>query len=81
MKASSTQVVRSRRELVSTGSGWMDAEPEIAALKPDLYVVNEDGDRPEKREFCRDHDLEYRVLKRTPKEGLAPRSSTVLRGF
>lgn len=69
------------RALVSSGSGWMDAEPEIAALKPDLYVVNEEGDRPEKREFCRDHDLEYRVLKRTPKEGLSPRSSTVLRGF
>jgi cytidyltransferase-like protein len=70
-----------RGAMISTGSGWMDAEPEIESLKPDLYVVNEDGDRPEKRAFCRDHDLEYRVLKRTPKEGLAPRSSTDLRGF
>lgn len=67
--------------MVSSGSGWMDAEPEILSLKPDLYVVNEDGDQPEKRAFCRDHDLGYRVLERTPKDGLAPRSSTVLRGF
>ena len=67
--------------LVSTGSGWMDAEPEILALKPDLYVVNEDGDKPEKRAFCRQHDMAYLVLKRIPREGLAPRSSTVLRGY
>jgi cytidyltransferase-like protein len=67
--------------LVSTGSGWLDAEPEIRALKPDLYIVNEDGDRPEKREFCRQHDMAYLVLKRIPREGLAPRSSTVLRRF
>jgi cytidyltransferase-like protein len=67
--------------LVSTGSGWMDAEPEILALKPGLYVVNEDGDKPEKRAFCRQHDMAYLVLKRIPREGLAPRSSTVLRRF
>ena len=67
--------------LVSTGSGWMDAEPEILALKPDLYVVNEDGDKPDKRAFCRQHDMAYLVLKRIPREGLAPRSSTVLRGY
>ncbi|MEE9307724.1 MAG: cytidyltransferase, partial [Spirochaetia bacterium] len=67
------------RAMVSTGSGWMDAEPEILALQPDLYVVNEDGDKPEKRAFCRQHDLEYLVLKRTPKDGLMRRSSTELR--
>ena len=39
--------------LVSSGSGWMDAEPEIADIRPTYYVVNEDGDQPEKREFCR----------------------------
>lgn len=67
------------RAMVSTGSGWMDAEPEILALQPDLYVVNEDGDKPEKRAFCRQHNLEYLVLKRTPKDGLMRRSSTELR--
>lgn len=67
--------------LISSGHGWMDAEPEIERLKPDMYAVNEDGDKPEKRRFCEEHGLRYVVLKRTPKEGLRPRSSTVLRGF
>jgi len=67
--------------LVSSGSGWMDAEPEIAKIKPDMYAVNEDGDKPEKREFCEKHGLQYVVLKRTPKEGLPKRMSTNLRGF
>ena len=43
------------RALVSSGSGWMDAEPEIAAIGAQVYAVNEDGDKPEKREFCRAH--------------------------
>ena len=66
---------------VSTGSGWMDAEPEIGVLKPNIYAVNEDGDKREKREFCEKHGLQYLILKRTPKEGLPPRNSTDLRGF
>jgi len=67
--------------LVTTGWGWLDAEPEIVRLKPDIYLVNEDGDKPEKREFCATHGLQYVVLKRTPKEGLPRRSSTDLRGY
>ena len=67
--------------LISSGNGWMDAAPEIAVLKPDIYAVNEDGDKPEKRVFCEEHGLEYVVLKRAPKEGLPHRESTVLRGF
>ena len=56
--------------LVSSGSGWMDAEPEIAAIGATHYVVNEDGDQPEKREFCRAHGIEYVVLQRVPHAGL-----------
>jgi cytidyltransferase-like protein len=70
-----------RQALISTGHGWMDAEPEIALLKPHIYVVNEDGDQPEKRAFCASHAIEYVVLKRIPKEGLPKRESTDLRGF
>ena len=69
------------RCLVSSGSGWMDAEPEIAWIRPTHYVVNEDGDQPEKREFCREHGIEYVVLERLPHAGLPARSSTSLRGF
>lgn len=67
--------------LISTGMGWLDAAPEIERIKPDIYAVNEDGDRLEKREFCAECGIQYLVLKRTPKEGLTRRSSTSLRGF
>ncbi len=70
-----------KQALITSGQGWMDAAPDIERLKPDIYAVNEDGDRPEKRAFCQEHDLQYVVLKRTPKEGLPKRESTVLRGF
>ena len=69
------------RALVSTGTGWMDAEPEIALIQPDRYAVNEDGDKLEKRAFCRKHGIEYVVMRRSPKAGLPRRASTDLRGF
>lgn len=76
------QAMRSvHQALISTGWGWMDAEPEIERLRPDIYLVNEDGDKPEKRAFCVEHGLEYIVLRRLPKAGLPPRASTHLRGF
>ncbi len=67
--------------LISSGHGWMDAEPEIELVRPHIYAVNEDGDKPEKRRFCAEHGLEYVVLKRMPAPGLAARSSSELRGF
>jgi cytidyltransferase-like protein len=70
-----------KRALISSGSGWMDAAPEIARIKPDFYVVNEDGDVPEKRNFCVARGIQYVVLKRKPKEGLPKRQSVDLRGF
>jgi len=70
-----------KQALVSSGAGWMDAEPEIALVRPHIYAVNEDGDKPEKRAFCATHGLEYVVLTRTPRDGLAARSSTQLRGY
>ena len=70
-----------KQALVSSGSGWLDAEPEIKVIQPDIYAVNEDGDKPEKRAFCEKHGLEYVVLKRMPAAGLPRRESTRLRGF
>lgn len=69
------------RCLVASGKGWLDAEPEIKALEIQRYVVNEDGDKPEKKLYCEAAGIEYIVLKRTPKEGLPRRSSTDLRGY
>jgi cytidyltransferase-like protein len=70
-----------KQALVSSGEGWLDAEPEIKRLKPDVYVVNEDGDKGGKRDYCTQNGIEYLVLKRTPVPGLPKRSSTDLRGF
>jgi cytidyltransferase-like protein len=67
--------------LVSSGEGWLDADPEIRRLKADIYAVNEDGDKGGKREYCEKLGLQYLVLKRTPAPGLPRRSSTDLRGF
>jgi cytidyltransferase-like protein len=70
-----------KQAIIATGSGWMDAEPEFLKIKPDIYAVNEDGDKPVKAEFCQKHGIEYKVLKRAPKQGLPRRQSTALRGF
>ena len=67
--------------VITKGMGWMDAAPNIEEIRPDIYAVNDDGDVPEKAAFCAEHDLDYVVLKRRPKEGLERRSSTALRGF
>jgi cytidyltransferase-like protein len=67
--------------LISSGYGWLDADPEIQRLKPDIYAVNEDGDKGGKREYCAQRGIQYLVLKRLPAPGLPGRSSTELRGF
>ena len=51
-------------DILGIGPG---AEPEVIKLRPDIYLVNEDGDRTEKQAFCRQHGLEYVVLKRLPR--------------
>ena len=66
---------------IASGSGYLDVEPDIDRIRPDIYLVNQDGDRPEKREFCRTHGLQYLVLQRLPADGLPARQSTRLRGF
>jgi cytidyltransferase-like protein len=70
-----------RQAMISSGSGWLDADPEIQVLKPDIYAVNKDGDQGGKREYCRANGIRYLVLHRTPARGLPRRTSTALRGF
>ena len=64
---------------INAGSGIMDFIPTVDFLKPDILVVNEDGDSKEKRQFCESRGIEYIVLKRTPSEGLEAHSSTALK--
>jgi cytidyltransferase-like protein len=70
-----------KQALISSGDGWLDADPEIRKLRPDIYAVNEDGDVGGKRDYCNGLGIEYRVFKRTPAAGLPARTSTALRGF
>ena len=67
--------------LISSGNGWLDADREIRTLQPDIYAVNEDGDKGGKREYCAKLGIQYLVLKRLPAPGLPLRRSTDLRGF
>ena len=64
---------------ISKGKGYLDFKDELVSIKPDIFIVNEDGDRKEKKELCDKYNIEYIVLKRMPKKGLAPRSSTELK--
>lgn len=64
---------------INKGSGIMDFIPTVDMLKPDILVVNEDGDKEEKRQFCKERGIEYIVLKRVPSEGLEAHSSTALK--
>jgi cytidyltransferase-like protein len=65
--------------IISQGSGILDFQPELEAIRPDVFVVNEDGNTPAKRKLCEALGIEYVVLQRTPHEGLHARSTTALR--
>jgi len=65
--------------VVGTGTGLLDFEPELRRLKPDYFIVNEDGHGEEKRELCRALGVEYVVLKRVPHPGLPARASSTIK--
>jgi len=64
---------------VSSGSGILDFEAEMRALKPDYFIVNADGHTPDKRDLCHHLGVEYIILERKPYPGLEARSTTQLR--
>lgn len=55
-----------KQAFISAGSGVLDFETELRAMKPDLFIVNADGNIPQKAELCRELAIEYLVLKREP---------------
>ena len=65
--------------MINTGSGIMDFLKEVEVIKPDIFIVNEDGNTPAKEELCKNLAIEYIVLKRVPYGNLPSRSSTALR--
>ena len=64
---------------INAGSGVMDFVPTLNIVKPDIFVVNEDGSTEEKRQLCQQRGIKYVVLQRVPQAGLQPRSSTELK--
>jgi cytidyltransferase-like protein len=64
---------------INQGNGMLDFLPTLDIVQPDCLVVNEDGDRDEKRQLCHDRGMEYIVLQRVPSQGLEARSSTNLK--
>lgn len=64
---------------INTGSGMMDFIETVDRVKPDIFVVNEDGSTETKRQFCAERGIEYVVLQREPDAGLEVRSTTSIR--
>jgi len=72
-------VSRVKDAFISHGNGILDFEEDLRAMRPDYFVVNADGNIPEKRTLCQELGIEYIILDRKPYEGLEARSTTSLR--
>ena len=68
-----------KEAFISRGSGMLDFIDELRHIRPDIFVVNEDGNTPDKRKLCEQMGIEYLILHREPHPGLEPRSTTALR--
>lgn len=66
---------------IASGSGILDFKEELRNIQPDIFIVNEDGDYPLKKNLCESLGIEYVILRRVPSPGLEPRSTTGLRSM
>jgi cytidyltransferase-like protein len=64
---------------INSGSGILDFLGDMKLLAPDIFIVNEDGNTPEKEQICQDLGIDYKVLKRIPHANMPVRSTTSLR--
>ncbi len=64
---------------VASGTGLLDFVSDAERLKPDIFVVNSDGDAESKRIFCEGNNIQYVVLDRVPEKGLPARSSSSIK--
>jgi cytidyltransferase-like protein len=67
------------KAFIARGSGQLDFLKKVKKINPDYFIVNKDGDKPEKRELCRKLNIKYVVLKRSSAKGITPRSTTEIR--
>jgi cytidyltransferase-like protein len=70
-----------KQAFISSGTGMLDFVEEFRRIRPDIFIVNVDGNLPDKRRLSEEYGAEYLVLERTPHGGLAARSSTALRSL
>lgn len=70
-----------KQAFISRGSGMLDFEHELRDMKPEIFVVNEDGNIPAKEALCKTLAIKYVVLKRKPHGELPTRSTTSLRAL
>lgn len=68
-----------KNAFISNGKGILDFEEDLKKIRPDFFVVNEDGDRDEKKELCKSLGIEYIVLERNSFKNLPSRSSSEIR--
>lgn len=68
-----------KEAFVNKGSGILDFKEDLVELKPDYFIVNEDGFSPEKQELCSELGIELKLLERIPDAGLPERSTTAIR--
>jgi len=64
---------------INKGMGIIDFLEEMDEIKPDVFLVNEDGATPEKAKICAERGIEYKIFKRVPHGDLPVRSTTSLR--
>lgn len=63
---------------VGSGSGMLDFEPNLREMRPNVFVVGNDGDTPEKRRLCEELGIVYVTISRNRFAGIE-RSTTNLR--
>jgi len=67
------------KSFVNSGSGILDFKEDLIKLKPDYFVVNEDGYTSEKETLCKELGIILHVLHREPDLDLPERSTTAIR--
>jgi cytidyltransferase-like protein len=64
---------------IASGTGMLDFEPDMIRIKPDIFLVNQDGHNADKERLCRKLGVEYLVLERIPEPGLPQRASSSIK--
>lgn len=68
-----------KHALIATGTGVLDFAAELREFRPATFVVNDDGHAACKEALCRELGIDYVVLPRQPRAGLAAQSTSGLR--